>query len=54
MDDLDQIEQDNLWAYEGVVLPGGRIILGRWWYASERVNFDVSFYYGFPTVRVRF
>lgn len=19
------------WAYEGVVLPGGKIILGRWW-----------------------
>jgi len=23
----------DLWSYEGVVLPGGRIILGRWWYA---------------------
>ncbi len=53
MDDLDQIEQDNLWAYEGVVLPGGRIILGRWWYASERVNFDVSFYCGFNTTSGR-
>lgn len=42
MDDFDQLEQDNLWAYEGVVLPGGRIILGRWWYASEQViNFNV-------------
>jgi hypothetical protein len=41
MDDFDQVEQDNLWAYEGVVLPGGRIILGRWWYASENVNFNV-------------
>lgn len=41
--DLDYIDEDNLWAYEGVVLPGGRIILGRWWYASEPVNFDVSF-----------
>ncbi|KAF2030143.1 hypothetical protein EK21DRAFT_66353 [Setomelanomma holmii] len=40
MDDFDQVEQDNLWAYEGVVLPGGRIILGRWWYASETVNFN--------------
>ncbi|KAF1972947.1 hypothetical protein BU23DRAFT_466658 [Bimuria novae-zelandiae CBS 107.79] len=29
-DDLDQVQSDNLWAYEGVVLPGGRIILGRW------------------------
>jgi hypothetical protein len=42
MDDFDQVEQDNLWAYEGVVLPGGRIILGRWWYASEQVDFNVS------------
>jgi hypothetical protein len=24
------------------VLPGGRIILGRWWYASENVDFNVS------------
>lgn len=43
MDDYAQVERDNLWAYEGVVLPGGRIILGRWWFASEEVNFDVSF-----------
>lgn len=42
MENFDEVEQDNLWAYEGVVLPGGRIILGRWWYASEQVNFDVS------------
>ncbi|KAH7385622.1 hypothetical protein BKA66DRAFT_528087 [Pyrenochaeta sp. MPI-SDFR-AT-0127] len=39
-DQIDQVDQDNLWAYEGVVLPGGRIILGRWWFASDRVNFD--------------
>jgi hypothetical protein len=42
MEDFDQVEQDNLWAYEGVVLPGGRIILGRWWYASEHVDLNVS------------
>jgi hypothetical protein len=42
MDDFEQPEQDNLWAYEGVVLPGGRIILGRWWFASEPVNTHVS------------
>ena len=42
MEDFDQVDQDNLWAYEGVVLPGGRIILGRWWLASGRVDFDVS------------
>ena len=22
----------NYWAYEGVVLPGNQIIIGRWWY----------------------
>ena len=41
-EDLDDVDSDNLWAYEGVVLPGGRIIVGRWWFASERVDFDVS------------
>ncbi|CAG5156861.1 uncharacterized protein ALTATR162_LOCUS4654 [Alternaria atra] len=34
--DYDHPNEDNLWAYEGVVLPGGRIILGRWWFASEQ------------------
>lgn len=41
MEDFDSVDQDNLWAYEGVVLPGGRIILGRWWFASVEVSFDV-------------
>ncbi|OAK98834.1 hypothetical protein IQ06DRAFT_327330 [Phaeosphaeriaceae sp. SRC1lsM3a] len=40
MDDFDQVDQDNLWAYEGVVLPGGRIILGRWWHAEGGVNME--------------
>lgn len=41
LDEFEQeIEEDNLWAYEGVVLPGGRIILGRWWYATDEVDFD--------------
>ena len=34
-DDLDYVDGENLWAYEGVVLPGGRIMVGRWWFASE-------------------
>ncbi|KAF1930806.1 uncharacterized protein M421DRAFT_58030 [Didymella exigua CBS 183.55] len=38
-EDLDDVDSDNLWAYEGVVLPGGRIIVGRWWFASETVNY---------------
>lgn len=41
-EDLGDVDSDNLWAYEGVVLPGGRIIVGRWWFASERVNYDAS------------
>ena len=40
-EDLDDVDSDNLWAYEGVVLPGGRIIVGRWWFASEVVNYNV-------------
>ncbi|KAF1956167.1 hypothetical protein CC80DRAFT_472857 [Byssothecium circinans] len=37
-EDLSDHDGDNLWAYEGVVLPGGKIILGRWYYASEDEN----------------
>ncbi|KAF2094571.1 hypothetical protein NA57DRAFT_60599 [Rhizodiscina lignyota] len=25
---------DSLWAYEGVVIPGGKVIVGRWWSVS--------------------
>ncbi|OCL01286.1 hypothetical protein AOQ84DRAFT_404160 [Glonium stellatum] len=28
-------DSDYLWAYEGVVLPGGQMILGRWWGVDE-------------------
>jgi hypothetical protein len=40
--DYEHPNEDNLWAYEGVVLPGGRIILGRWWFASEQGHPSVS------------
>lgn len=30
-DNNGHIDADALWAYEGVVLPGGQIIVGRWW-----------------------
>ena len=40
--DQEEIDGDELWAYEGVVLPGGRLILGRWWCATEQPDFDVS------------
>ena len=33
--DFEHPEQDTLWAYEGLVLPGGRMILGRWWPANH-------------------
>ncbi|EMD00714.1 hypothetical protein BAUCODRAFT_61254, partial [Baudoinia panamericana UAMH 10762] len=29
--DTGTIDEDAMWAYEGVVLPGGQIIIGRWW-----------------------
>lgn len=32
--DLLHMHNDELWAYEGVVVPGGRLIVGRWWWAS--------------------
>lgn len=41
-DDYEDPDQDNLWAYEGVVMPGGRMILGRWWFASESALTQVS------------
>ena len=42
LNDYDQVDEDDLWAYEGVALPGGRIILGRWWGATVEPNFNVS------------
>lgn len=27
--------EDSLWAYEGVVLPGGEVIIGRWWSPTQ-------------------
>lgn len=32
--DDGSIDTEALWAYEGVVLPGGQIVLGRWWSPS--------------------
>ena len=35
--------EDSLWAYDGVVLPGGMIIVGRWWHPQQAApNQDVS------------
>ncbi|KAF2761678.1 hypothetical protein EJ05DRAFT_181587 [Pseudovirgaria hyperparasitica] len=30
-EDTGAVDVDALWAYEGIVLPGNKIILGRWW-----------------------
>ncbi|GAB7350915.1 hypothetical protein MBLNU459_g1427t1 [Dothideomycetes sp. NU459] len=32
VDEHGAIDMDSLWAYEGVVLPGGMIAVGRWWH----------------------
>ena len=34
-DENGATDSDYLWAYEGVVLPGGQMILGRWWGVVE-------------------
>jgi len=31
---LGLMDETSLWAYEGVVLPGGEIVVGRWWAPS--------------------
>jgi len=33
--DYDNIDDEALWAYEGIVLPGGQIVVGRWWCADD-------------------
>jgi hypothetical protein len=33
-DEHGNMDPDSLWAYEGVVLPGGLVMLGRWWHPS--------------------
>lgn len=40
--DNEEIDYEALWAYEGVVLPGGQIVLGRWWCAEFGTEDDVS------------
>jgi hypothetical protein len=31
LDKSGHFDMDALWAYEGIVLPGSQIIVGRWW-----------------------
>jgi hypothetical protein len=42
-DNEEVYDPNQVWAYEGCVLPGGRIIVGRWWdsntdLANDRIN----------------
>jgi hypothetical protein len=30
-EDQGDIDLESLWAYEGVILPGGKFMMGRWW-----------------------
>jgi hypothetical protein len=30
-----EFDPDSMWAYEGCVLPGNRIIVGRWWWITD-------------------
>ena len=36
--DIDPVLADRCWAYEGVVLPGGMVMLGRWWFPSDETG----------------
>lgn len=39
--DLNGIDTDaGIWAYEGIVLPGGEIMVGRWWSPDSEVALD--------------
>ena len=39
----NQIDWASLWAYEGVVLPGGQVIIGRWWSPNDVMEDDESY-----------
>ncbi|KAL5400663.1 hypothetical protein PMIN03_012185 [Paraphaeosphaeria minitans] len=49
-DDLKHVRDGNLCAYEGLVLPGGKIIVGRWWYASEHERTEYGNEFGGPFI----
>jgi hypothetical protein len=40
-EDEGTVDEEALWAYEGVVLPGGQIIVGRWWCTSDGLGDDM-------------
>lgn len=43
---FDYMDTEALWAYEGVVLPGGEIIAGRWWSPQDEDAGDEELYSG--------
>lgn len=38
----DRVVNDRCWAYEGVALPGGMIMLGRWWAPIDRTGLKLE------------
>jgi hypothetical protein len=42
---VDTYDPDNAWAYEGCVLPGGNLIVGRWWSPGLKAS-DVDCFSG--------
>lgn len=38
--DTGLLDDEGLWAYEGVMFPGSKIIVGRWWYPSHGISPD--------------
>ncbi|CZT16774.1 uncharacterized protein RCC_02609 [Ramularia collo-cygni] len=43
VDTSGEIDYETMWAYEGVVLPGGRLIVGRWWSPNESANTEKQY-----------
>lgn len=38
----DRVVNDRCWAHEGVILPGGMIMLGRWWSPIDRTGLNLE------------
>lgn len=50
VDDFGAVDEGALWAYEGVVLPGGMIILGRWWNPNPNIPNQTATQYSGPFI----
>lgn len=40
---IEHIDYDDMWAYEGMILPGGNIIMGRWWSTGDNMDDDSAY-----------